>query len=146
MTQIGKVIERTMTADCFPYPLMDGDPNTPGIQPECQVVERVPCNGPSASCPPTGYAESSLPECKDGQGLPLDPASPQFASVSDNAKPCWYFSYDTSAAGCPDAPKGQKISVLPTTGTAVPAGTQLALTCLTCPASNPECNVATSNP
>jgi hypothetical protein len=147
MTQIGTAIGQTMTADCFPYPLMDGDPNTPGIQPECQAAERVPCDPPgSASCPQPGYAESSLQECEDGQGRPLDPASPPFASVSDDARPCWYLSYDTSAAGCPDAPKGQKISVLPTTGTAVPAGTQLALTCLTCPASNPECTVTTTNP
>jgi hypothetical protein len=186
VTQIGKTIVRTLTADCFPYPLLDGDSAAPGIQPECQVVERVPCSTPGvggcvatgpaatpasgtatatatgtprytpyaadagspkdsgvAATPASGYAESSLAECRDGQGKPLDPTSPALDSVSEDARPCWYLSYDTDpVVGCPDAPKGQKISVVRPTGTVAPAGAQLALTCLTCPASNPDCVVA----
>jgi len=41
-----------------------------------------------------------MPECKDSQGNLLDPASPQIDSVSDDARPCWYFSYDTTCGEC----------------------------------------------
>jgi hypothetical protein len=143
MTQIGDAIARPMVAGCVPYPLMDTDPSTPGIQPYCDVLDRIPCDTPGqVDCLVSGYQENFLPECA-ASGLPLDPANPQTAHIPDFGRPCWYLSYDTASfSGCPDAPRGQKISALRPTGTVAPAGSLLALTCMTCPASNPDCTAA----
>jgi hypothetical protein len=139
MTQTGNDLVQAMTgdADCVPYALTDADPNTPGLQPHCDAIDRIPCETPgTGTCLVNGYADAPMPECKDSQGNVLDPASPQIDSVSDDARPCWYFSYD---ATCTNA---QKISALRPTGVVAPAGTLLAMTCQTCPASNPGCVAA----
>jgi hypothetical protein len=143
MTQVGDVIAQTMTTGCFPYPLADTDPTTPDIQPECQVVDKISCDNPgTGDCLVSGYQEQRLPECMDG-GIPLNPATPQTNNIPDSVRPCWYLSYDTASfTGCSGAPNGQKISALRRTGTVAPAGSLLALTCLTCPASNPDCTAA----
>jgi hypothetical protein len=142
MTQIGDAIVRAMRPGCVPYPLMDTDPKAPGIQPECQAFDRIPCDLPgSGDCLVIGYTETPLPECTDDQGNPLAPASPPIESVSENSRPCWYLSYATSPAVCSNAPKGQRISVLRRAGQPAPAGARLSLTCLTCPDSDPECAV-----
>jgi hypothetical protein len=138
MTQTGNDLVQAMTgiADCVPYALTDADPNTPGLQPHCDAVDRTPCDLPGAAgCPMTGYVDVPMSECKDSQGNRLDPASPQLDSVSEDSRPCWYFSYD---ATCTNA---QKISALRPTGVVAPSGTLLAMTCQTCPASNPGCVV-----
>ena len=143
LTQIGDAILQPMTTGCFPYPLADTNTTTPGIQPDCQVVEKIACDMPgTGGCMPTGYMESPLSECMDA-GPPLDPANPQINNIPDSVRPCWYLSYDTApSTGCSRAPNGQKISALRPTGTVAPAGSLLALTCVTCPASNPDCTAA----
>jgi hypothetical protein len=143
LTQVGNEIAQAMTGGCVPYPLMDGDSTTPGIQPECQVVDRISCDKPNVDrCLPSGYEEDPLSECMDA-GHPLDPTNPNLNAIPDSARPCWYLYYDTDpVVGCADAPKGQRIAALRMNGTVAPAGTQLGLTCLTCPASNPDCVVA----
>jgi hypothetical protein len=139
MTQTGNDLVQAMTgeADCVPYALTDADPNTPGLQPHCDAVDRIPCETPGENgCLASGYTDTPMQECKDGLGNVLDPASPQLDSVSEDSRPCWYFSYD---ATCTNA---QKISALRKTGVVAPPGTLLAMTCQTCPASNPGCTVA----
>jgi hypothetical protein len=139
MTQTGNNLVQAMTgnADCVPYALTDADPNSPGLQPHCDAVDRTPCATPGQNgCLEAGYFDTPMPECKDSQGNLLDPASPQLDSVSEDSRSCWYFSYD---ATCTNA---QKISALRPTGVVAPAGTLLAMTCQTCPASNPGCVAA----
>jgi hypothetical protein len=133
MQQIGSALARVSRPGCVQYPLMDMDPNTPGIQPECQVQNRQPCSPFGGDCLESGYIETPLSECKNSQGSILDPTNPQLDSVSEASRPCWYFSYDTTCA------TGQSISALRRTGVVAPAGTFLAATCLTCATSNPGC-------
>ena len=150
MTQIGAATAIVLKPACVRYPLMDTDPNTPGTQPECQVVDRISCDTPGnpPNCLATGYEDYSRPECIDPTtGRPLDPATAQSnlnkIPDTDSARPCWYLYYDTDPVrGCADAPNGQRITVLRRNGQTAPAGTLLALSCMTCPASNPDCSVA----
>jgi hypothetical protein len=131
-------------AACIQYPLIDIDPNTPGVQPECQVVYRSPCTTAGTNgCLDTGWVESRLPECKDSQGNVLDPASldPRtysqtpidavLATVREDLRPCWYFSYDNTLMGCALSYNGQRISYLPASGTVAHPGAFLAAECLT---------------
>jgi hypothetical protein len=157
MTQIGDTMTIPLQPGCVPYPLIDADPSTPGTQPTCQALERMPCDSTAAGgCPDSGYNETPLPECKDSQGMPLDPnlldpvptngvarTSQQITAVldtiSEDQRPCWYLSYDHSVTGCPQAPNGQTISVLRKTGAVAPTGTIVEGKCLTCPDSDPTC-------
>jgi hypothetical protein len=133
MQQIGNALAKVLKPGCVQDPLTDMDPNTPGIQPQCQVTDRQPCSPVGGACLQPGFIETPLNECKNSQGNILDPTNPQLASVSENSRPCWYFSYDTTCS------TAQSISALRKTGVGAPAGTFLAVTCLTCPASNPGC-------
>jgi hypothetical protein len=156
MTQIGQAIAKVLTPGCVPYPLIDIQPSvpnggTPGpIQPECQAIDHQPC-GNGNGC----YNDTSILECKDSQGLPLnptllDPAPLQGAAptpqqitavldtISQDQRPCWYLSYDHSNTGCPSAPNGQRISALRKTGQLAPPGTELEVKCLTCSNADPN--------
>ena len=144
---------------CVSYPLIDTDPSTPGTQPNCQALERIPCDSTTAGgCPGNGYNETPMLECKDSQGMPLDPVSLDpgttdsplhsrteidavLATVSEDQRPCWYLSYDHSDMGCPTAPNGQRISALRKSGTVAPPGSILSMTCWTCPTSDPTCAI-----
>jgi hypothetical protein len=153
MQQIGNAIVQLLKPGCVQYPLIDTDPNTPYItEPECQVVQKIPCtNIGQNGCLQDGYIETSLPECKDGQGNILDPftldssaytqdqVNAVLANVSDGSRPCWYLSYDPSAMGCADVFRGQRISTLLPTGTLATPGTILAMQCLTCAAADGIC-------
>jgi len=145
MTQTGGVLASAMTSDggCVPSALADTDPNTPGIQPECLVVDELACSVPGG-CSINGYQQNTLSECADIEGGtsigPLNPANPQISNVPDGERPCWYLWYDTDpVTGCSGAPNGQRISVLRPTGSVAPAGSELVVKCQTCPASNPGC-------
>ena len=149
MTEIGAATAIVLKPGCVQYPLMDTDPNTPGTQPRCRVIDQIACDTPGTplNCLGAGYEEFYRDECIDPTtGLPLDPATAQDnlnkIPNTDSARPCWYLYYDTSTAGCPDAPKGQRITVLRKSGETAPAGTLLSLSCMTCPASNPDCGGA----
>ncbi|MGB8297423.1 MAG: hypothetical protein WCG85_18505 [Polyangia bacterium] len=149
LTQIGNALATrvtlVLTPGCFPYTLMDADPNTPGVQPACQVSDEIPCDRPGVGgCQNSGYQRNALYQCVDIEGAtasgPLNPANPQIDNVPDDERPCWYLSYDTDPnTGCAAAPNGQKFSVLRPKGTAAPLGANLEVTCQTCPASNPGC-------
>jgi hypothetical protein len=141
MTQIANAVVQVFKPGCIQSPLVDTDPNTPGVQPKCQAIDRVPCDNPGlGTCLASGYQENPLPECKDvTSGLPLDPANPQVNNVPSSERPCWYLYYDTGATGCQGAYLGQRIAVLQRAMTTAPAGTVLAMTCLTCPAPGHEC-------
>ena len=74
--QIGNAIVQLVKPGCVDYPLIDTDPTTPMTEPECQAIERVPCaNIGQGGCLQTGFAETRLNECRDGQGNILDPPS-----------------------------------------------------------------------
>jgi hypothetical protein len=156
MTQIGQAIAKVLTPGCVPYPLIDIQPSvpnggTPGpIQPECQAIDHQPC-GDGNGC----YNDTSILECKDSQGLPLNPklldpgttAQPGYSrtqidavlnTISQDQRPCWYLSYDHSVTGCPAAPNGQRISALRKTGILAPPGTELQVKCLTCSNADPN--------
>jgi hypothetical protein len=145
MTQIGQAIAQVLKPGCVQYPLIDTDPTVAGVQPECQVVDKTLCNTPGlGTCLAEGYQENPLPECIDPTTqLPLDPTNPALTDIPDSARPCWYLYYTMDpVTGCPNAPNGQRITALRRAGTQAPADTLLALTCLTCPASDPGCGVA----
>jgi hypothetical protein len=159
MTQLGSSLVKVSKPGCVQYPLIDADPNMPGTQPNCQALERMPCDSAIAGgCPGNGYNETPLLECKDSQGMPLDPTSLDpgttdsplhyraeidavLATVSEDQRPCWYLSYDHSDMGCPTAPNGQRISALRKSGTVAPPGSILSMTCWTCPTSDPTCAI-----
>jgi hypothetical protein len=155
MTQIGQAIAKVLRPGCVPYPLIDIQPRVPDgvdagpLQPECQAIDHQPC-GDGNGC----YTDTPILECKDGQGMPLDPnlldpappkgsaRTPQqitavLDTISQDQRPCWYLGYDHSPTGCPDVYKGQRISALRKTGTVAPPGTKLTMTCLTCSNGDP---------
>jgi len=143
MKQIGNAIVNVLKPDCVNYPLIDTDPNTPGTQPQCQVFDRTSCDTPGTEdCPQTGYTDTSLIECKEGSGNPLDPYAPGLGSVAndDTHRPCWYLVYDNDPnTGCPAAPINQKIAALRKDNSKAPAGTRLAMKCLTCAKADGNC-------
>jgi hypothetical protein len=142
MTAIANAIAQVLKPGCVPYPLVDTDPSTPDIQPECQAVDRIPCDTPGTPpCLLSGYEEYPRAECIDPTtGLPLDPTNPQVGDVPDSVRPCWYLYNDPDPnTGCPDTYQHQRITVLRKTGEIAPPGTMLAMKCLTCPGSDPEC-------
>jgi hypothetical protein len=152
MGQIGGAVAQVLKPGCVDYPLIDTDPIAPGTQPECQVFERVPCATPGQNaCLESGFTETSLPECQDGQGNHLDPASLDssvasqaqidavLATVDDASRPCWYLGYDHGIAGCSNVFNGQRVSALLPMGTVASPGTLLSMQCLTCPATDASC-------
>jgi hypothetical protein len=73
LAQLGNTIGRALGPLCLSATVPDGDPQKPGIQAACQVVEHAP-----------NAADRTLPQC--------DAASPQ-----GGPKPCWYL---TGAQSC----------------------------------------------
>jgi hypothetical protein len=142
MQQIANAMVQVLKPGCVKYPLIDTDPSTPGIQPDCQATDRIPCDIPGAGgCLQSGYEEHLRAECIDPTtGLPLDPTNPQLDDIPDAARPCWYLYYDANPnKGCPDVYMNQRITVLRPQGTSAPAGTVLDLKCLTCPSADGNC-------
>ena len=140
MVQIGYGSIGVRHPACIDSPLVDTDPSTPEIDPECQVIEQIQCEMPGqANCLPSGYQEQSFPQCRDSLGSHLDPANPQMESVPDDNRPCWYLGYDTTTMGCPASPNGARVFVLRKPGHIAPPGSLLRIACLTCPDSDPEC-------
>jgi hypothetical protein len=120
MKGIGDALALKLQNLCVNEKLMDVDPVTPGLQPNCRVAYRFPQTGPDGSIT---YAESpeSLPMCAAG-------ATPQTVD-SD----CWQLGYDT--AKCPGT--GQLITTVRTAaGIAqgpLATGTKIGMQCWTCP-------------
>jgi hypothetical protein len=144
MTEIGNRIGYAVTQKlwpaCIPNPLVDKNPSLPGLQPDCVIKDRQLCDPTEGgTCASNGYRETTLPQCTDGSGNPLDPRGPQLGNIPPDGQPCWYLVYDKDPnTGCPNAPQGQMIAVLrPTTP---PAGASLSLSCRTCSsADDPRC-------
>ena len=115
---------------CIDAKLMDVDPVSPGLQPDCRVVYRVPQT--DATTGKVTYTESfqSLPMCSPG-------ATPD-TLTSD----CWQLAIDKTK--CPV--NGQLISVVRTaaeiTNGPLTAGTKIGIQCWTCPdfTSRPGCD------
>jgi hypothetical protein len=146
MTQIGQAIAQALKPGCVQYPLIDTNPNVAGVQPECQVVYETACSpAGQGSCLSTGYSQTTLTECIDPTtGNPLAPSqTPQTGNIPDSARPCWYLYYDpNTTTGCPNAYMNQRITALqPSTQPLPPAGTLLAMKCLTCANSDQTCPV-----
>jgi len=145
MTQTANAIAKKMKAGCVNDPLVDTNPDLPGIQPDCQATDRIPCDTPGkGGCLQTGYQETPISECIDpSTGNPLNPANPALNNIpnSEPNRPCWYLVYDMDPnTGCPDAVGHQRISTLRNDNLTAPAGTLLGLSCRTCQSSSdPRC-------
>jgi hypothetical protein len=143
LTQLGNVIVRHLKPGCVSYPLIDVDPWTAGVQPDCQVKDRISCDTPGeGKCLLSGYKEQSLKECRDINGALLDPATakqqiqddPDIVPDDQAHRPCWYLVYDNEVnTGCPQAFMNQRLSVLRQGNGNAPPGTLLGVQCLTCP-------------
>jgi hypothetical protein len=128
MHGIGNAIAKKLQNLCVDAKLMDVDLVTPGLQPDCRVVFRVPQTQSNGT---VTYVEDpqSLPYCLPG-------ATPQTVT-SD----CWQLVYDT--AKCPGT--GQLITIVRTAaeiaGGPLTAGTKIGMQCWTCPdfTSAPGC-------
>jgi hypothetical protein len=122
MKAIGDTIARKLCNLCVNYKLLDTDPSTLGLQPDCRVVWRTPSVDPTS---PTSvvYTESAaLPQCPAG------------ASNGNVTADCWQLVTDT--ASCP--PSGQSVSVLRTaqeiaSQPQLTPGTKISMQCRTCP-------------
>ena len=115
---------------CINAKLMDVDPVTPGLQPDCRVVYRLPQIDSTTG--KVTYTESS-------QSLPMCPAGATPDTVTAD---CWKLVIDT--AKCPV--NGQVISVVRTAAEIadgpLAGGTKIAMQCWTCPdfTSQPGCD------
>jgi hypothetical protein len=125
MKGIGDGIAQKLSNMCINYQLVDTDPNTPGLQPDCRVAYRTPQADPKDPTRIT-YVENpnSLPACPAG------------ASAGNVATDCWQLANDLDK--CPV--NGQFLQVLRTAaemaaGPLTP-GTKVAMQCRTCPAQS----------
>lgn len=140
MTQLGSDLIGFFHPGCVYYPLVDSNPSTLAVDPECQAVQQAYCDTNQNDCPSSGYRENPLPQCRTSQGELLDPENPKLDAVPDDNRPCWYLLYDPDPlTGCPMAFRGQTISVLRQAGHVAPPGSRLAMTCWTCPDQDPLC-------
>jgi hypothetical protein len=123
---------KTLQNICIDAKLMDVDLVTPGLQPDCRVVYRLP--QVDATTHQVTWAESpqSLPVCPPG------------ATPDTIASDCWRIVIDTNR--CPR--NGQSPSILRTAAEIaespiplLPSGTKVAMQCWTCPddSSRPGC-------
>jgi hypothetical protein len=121
---------------CVSYPLTDVDPNTPGVQPGCQVSLSIPGDD-SGKCGGQAAHEELVPECLDpASGLPVDPDNPrlQLDTIPEARRPCWYLVHDPNVVtGCPNTFENQKLALLFKTGQFPPQGGMWTASCQTSP-------------
>jgi hypothetical protein len=127
MKGIGDAIAKRLQYLCVDAKLMDVDPVSPGLQPDCRVVYRTPR---TTSGSQIIYEESApLPICPPG-------ATPETV-----ASDCWQLAYDL--AKCPGT--GQLITIVRTAAEIAAGplteGTKIGMNCWTCPdlVSAPGC-------
>jgi hypothetical protein len=122
MRGIGNAIVRKIQNLCVDAKLKDVDPVTPGLQPDCRVVYRVPTLDPQTQQLTFAENPQSLPVCQPG-------ATPDTVT-SD----CWQLVSDPTR--CPT--NGQLISVVRTAAEIAAGplaeGTKIGMQCWTCPA------------
>jgi hypothetical protein len=125
-----------MRPACVTYPLMDRDPNTPEIQPDCQLSMTI-AGDDSGVCGGVPAHEVRIPECTDlFTGLPVDPSNPrsQLEDIPADRRPCWYFVRDDNAeTGCPESFDHQKLAFLSRPGQVPPPGATVTVSCQTSP-------------
>jgi hypothetical protein len=102
LRSIGEQLALRVGSICLPGPLVDAEP-APGVQPDCQVVERVPMAGA-----PSGFQETPVPVCAPGK-----------------SPPCWR---PVQAADCRDS---EHRLVFDRNGRAPSPGTMVAVRCTT---------------
>jgi hypothetical protein len=126
MKQIGYAIAKKMQNLCMDDKLLDADPTTAGLQPDCTVHYRIAVSNPSDPITVI-YKEGlqSLPKC-----------APNYSTTNLPPSDCWQLSND--ATTCPV--NGQLVTVLRTAdevaaGPLTP-GTQIHLQCRICSASD----------
>jgi hypothetical protein len=105
MKQIGEKLAAKLGNPCISAPVVDTKPAA-GVQPDCQVIDKIPGSGPG------GFKDEALPPCSSGR--------------KSAGGACWQLAAD---AGCGES--GFKIDVDRGGKLAVP-GTQQAIKCLTC--------------
>jgi len=114
MQQIGEKLAAKLGNPCISAPVVDTKPQQQGVQPDCQVIDKIPSSK-------GGYTDEPLPPCASGNKSP--------------SGACWNLTND---ATCGDS--GFKIDVDRGNKMAVP-GTQQAIKCLTCARpGDPRCN------
>ena len=119
MSQIGTVLAKHLTNLCVDYKLYDTDTTTPGLQPSCRVVYRVPDTTTTPGTLQWHENPSSLPQCG-----PNDTS----ATVAVGAD-CWRLTPD--ATKCPTT--GQLIEVVRSKDSPpLDPGTQVGMQCRTC--------------
>jgi hypothetical protein len=130
MKPFGDTIATKLQNLCIDAKMMDVDPVTPGLQPDCRVVYRVPQADAVTGTVTHIEAPQSLPIC------------PPDATPDTIASDCWRLIIDNQK--CPV--NGQLINVMRTAaeiadGPLLP-GTKIAMQCWTCPdsISRPGCD------
>lgn len=122
MRGIGSAIAKKMRNLCVDSKLKDVDPVTPGLQPDCRVVYRVPF---------VDGATGRISYEEDPQALPVcAPGTTPDTAVTD----CWQLV--TDFAQCPTT--GQVVAIARTAAEIaagpLPMGTKIGMQCSTCPA------------
>jgi hypothetical protein len=130
MRPVGATLAKKLQNLCMYAKLLDVDPATPGLQPDCRVVYRVP--EADSTTGKVTYTESS-------QSLPICPPG---ATPDTITADCWQLASDNRR--CPI--NGQLFSVVRTAAEIadgpLTAGTQIGTQCWTCPdfTSRPGCD------
>lgn len=110
MKAIGEKVAARLSTPCIGGQLMDMDLQKPGVQADCQVVDRVPMQGTA-----TGYQDTPLPNC----------------ALNGNRPPCWDLAQDSMCEF------GYKVSVN-RGGMMAKQGTQQSIQCATCPVGSKD--------
>lgn len=122
MRGIGKALVSKIQSLCIEAKLKDLDLSTPGLQPDCRVTYRTPAIDPNTYRLVYSENPQPLPLCQPG-------TTPETA-VTD----CWQPVEDPTL--CPT--HGQLLSIVRTAAEIaagpLPAGTQVAMKCRSCPA------------
>ena len=103
MNAIGEKLKAAIGNSCITAPVVDTRADQPGVQPDCQVTDRIPAGN--------GFTDDPLPPCSTGN------------KSQDGA--CWQLAADTNCGA-----SGFKIDVM-RSQMATP-GTQQSIKCLTC--------------
>jgi hypothetical protein len=140
MASIGTALGKRLAPGCINYALADADPYHDGIQADCTVLQMVSCDEPGeGGCLLSGYQETAIAQCRDGQGDLLDQDNPQTDVVSLEARPCWYLQHDVSELGCTRVPWSLRPMILTRDGGILRPGSLMAMKCATCPDDQPGC-------
>ena len=118
MSDIGHSFGHTLQNLCFGYKLLDTDLTTPGLQPDCRVVDAIPdAQGTLVEQP------NAMPQC-----------DPNLSDAAQPSLPCWKLVYDlTQCPGAQGANVGQLVNFVSPPGTpTLLAGTTVEMQCQTC--------------